>query len=99
MEFPALIQNLPSETHEFLSYRLDAKNCDVFFSEIEANTFISEHEHEVTVLNIVIAGSITVVLNGKTKTFVLGEWCEIPAHTRHSLQANEKSRLIEFWFK
>ncbi len=99
MEFPKWIRELPSEQHQFLSYHLKAKDCDVYFSELEAGVFNPDHTHENTVLNFVAEGSVTIVINGISKTYNVGSWCEIPKSTVHSLKAEAKSRLIEFWLK
>jgi|JI10StandDraft_1071094.scaffolds.fasta_scaffold374283_2 quercetin dioxygenase-like cupin family protein len=99
MDFPQWIKNLPFEQHQFLSFHLESKTCDIYFSEIEQGTFISEHLHDNTVLNFVAEGSVTIAIEGKTVTYTTGSWCEIPRNTTHTLKADTKARLIELWLK
>jgi quercetin dioxygenase-like cupin family protein len=99
MEFPKWITSLPAEQHEFLSYQLEGKTCDTYFSEVKEGTFIPPHQHDNTVLNFVAEGQITVEQNGKKQTYKTGDWCEIPKGTTHTLHSDTDSRLIEFWLK
>jgi quercetin dioxygenase-like cupin family protein len=69
MEFPKWITSLPAEQHEFLSYQLEGKTCDTYFSEVKEGTFIPPHQHDNTVLNFVAEGQITVEQNGKKQTY------------------------------
>lgn len=99
MEFPKWVKALPSEQHLFLSHRLEGKNCDIYFSELKEGTFNPSHVHDQTVLNFVAEGQITVEQNGKSKSYQMGEWCEILADTTHTLRADTNAKLIELWLK
>ena len=48
------------------------------------NVFYSEHTHETETAHIILDGSMTLRMNGESRTFSSGERCDVPAGVTHS---------------
>ncbi len=50
------------------------------------NAYYPDHTHLSTTAHIILEGEMTLTVNGKTETFKLGERCDVPANTLHSVR-------------
>ena len=48
------------------------------------NVFYSEHTHDTETAHIILDGSMTLTMNGESRTFSSGERCDVPAGVTHS---------------
>ncbi len=48
------------------------------------NAFYPEHSHEVETAHIILSGEMTLTMAGQTKTYLVGERCDVPAGAEHS---------------
>jgi mannose-6-phosphate isomerase-like protein (cupin superfamily) len=48
------------------------------------NAFYSDHTHAVETAHIVLDGEITLTQGGQTRTYGIGERCDVPANAVHS---------------
>jgi quercetin dioxygenase-like cupin family protein len=50
----------------------------------EAGANYPDHKHAKETAHIVLAGEMTLTMNGKSQTYHVGERCDVPAGTVHS---------------
>ena len=48
------------------------------------NAFYSEHTHAGLTAHIILAGEMTLAMNGESHTYHAGERCDVPAGAVHS---------------
>jgi mannose-6-phosphate isomerase-like protein (cupin superfamily) len=48
------------------------------------NAFYPDHTHTVETAHIILEGEMTLMQDGKTRTFVAGERCDVLARVAHS---------------
>jgi mannose-6-phosphate isomerase-like protein (cupin superfamily) len=48
------------------------------------NVFYSDHTHPVETAHIILDGEMTLTHDGKTRTYGIGERCDVPAGAVHS---------------
>jgi quercetin dioxygenase-like cupin family protein len=58
--------------------------------EDRPNAHYGEHTHESETAHIVLAGEITLNMDGASKTYVVGERCDVPAGAVHSARIGPK---------
>ena len=54
------------------------------------NAFYSDHTHPVETAHIILDGEMTLTQGGKTRTFVAGERCDVPAGAVHSAKMGSR---------
>jgi mannose-6-phosphate isomerase-like protein (cupin superfamily) len=48
------------------------------------DTVYPEHVHRTESAHIILSGEMTMTINGKSRTYKVGERCDLPAGTAHS---------------
>jgi cupin superfamily acireductone dioxygenase involved in methionine salvage len=48
------------------------------------NAFYSDHTHADVTAHIILAGEMTLTMHGVSKTYEVGDRCDVPADTIHS---------------
>ncbi|HYL63479.1 MAG TPA: cupin domain-containing protein [Candidatus Methylomirabilis sp.] len=48
------------------------------------NTYYSEHTHETETAHIILNGEMNLTMDGRSKTYRVGERCDVPAGAVHS---------------
>jgi mannose-6-phosphate isomerase-like protein (cupin superfamily) len=48
------------------------------------NTFYPDHQHAEETAHLILSGEMTLILDGKPKTYRTGDRCDVPAGTMHS---------------
>lgn len=92
--FPAIDLPLPERQVTTNAMRTD-KGLAVFFS-IHEDTELPEHAHGAQ-WGTVIAGSVTLTMNGETRTYGPGETYDIPAGTPHAVKVPAGSVLLDLF--
>tara|TARA_B100001248_G_C27398096_1_gene467306 strand:- start:376 stop:735 length:360 start_codon:yes stop_codon:yes gene_type:complete len=98
-DFPEIFQKLKKHEGQFPATILQANDCDVYFSTLQAGTLIPPHRHDTDNYSIIIEGELILDMYGAQKAFAVGQWCFVPADTEHSATTKVDTRLIEFWFR
>ena len=57
---------------------------NVYVWEDGADTYYPEHSHKLLTAHIVVTGEMHVTVDGKSRRYVAGERCDVPANTPHS---------------
>jgi quercetin dioxygenase-like cupin family protein len=50
------------------------------------DTFYPDHTHDVETAHVVLEGELTLTQAGETRTYAVGERCDVPAGVVHSAQ-------------
>jgi len=48
------------------------------------NVFYPDHQHDEETAHIILAGEMTLLLDGQARTYHSGDRCDVPAHSTHS---------------
>ena len=48
------------------------------------NTYYSEHTHETETAHIILNGEMTLTMGGRSRTYRVGERCDVPAGEVHN---------------
>jgi len=48
------------------------------------NVFYPDHQHDEETAHIILAGEMTLLLDGQARTYRSGDRCDVPAHSTHS---------------
>jgi mannose-6-phosphate isomerase-like protein (cupin superfamily) len=54
------------------------------------NAFYSDHTHPVETAHIILEGEMTLTQRGQTRTYAVGERCDVPAGAVHSARMGPK---------
>ena len=54
------------------------------------NAIYPEHTHEMETAHIILSGEMTITMGGLSKTYYLGERCDVPASAVHSAKMGPK---------
>lgn len=54
------------------------------------NAFYSGHTHPVETAHIILEGEMTLTQRGQTRTYAVGERCDVPAGAAHSARMGPK---------
>jgi mannose-6-phosphate isomerase-like protein (cupin superfamily) len=49
-----------------------------------ANAFYPDHTHETETAHVILAGEMTLTMDGKSQTYRAGQRCDVPAGAVHS---------------
>lgn len=82
----------------FEYYNLE-KDYDVSINFIRHETRVPPHSHEQEVFNYVFNGELSVFVDDIEKSYLTGEWINIPAGKIHSVEAKTDVILLELWKK
>ena len=55
-----------------------------------AEAFYPDHTHETETAHIILAGEMTLTVNGKSQTYRAGERCDVAARAVHSARMGPK---------
>ena len=97
--FPEPILNLPEALMPLdgvKGYISQAENNQIVFMEFEKDVNIPEHSHG-SQWEIVLHGKADVVINGKKKTYSVGDNFFIPANAPHSAKVYSGYASIAFF--
>ena len=88
--FPELILNLPQADiplQGLTAYLSQAENHQILFMHFAEDVELGEHSHEAQ-WGIVLEGSISMTIDGKTRTYSQGERYFVPAGVKHSAKVH-----------
>ena len=54
------------------------------------NAFYADHTHETETAHVILAGEMTLTMNGQARTYRTGERCDVPAGAVHSARMGPK---------
>ena len=63
------------------------------------NAFYPDHTHAVETAHIILEGEMTLTQGGKSRTYVVGERCDVPAHVAHSAKMGSLGCRYLIWEK
>jgi quercetin dioxygenase-like cupin family protein len=55
-----------------------------FVWEDGPDAFYPDHTHETETAHVILGGELTLTSEGETRTYQVGERCDVPAHAVHS---------------
>jgi quercetin dioxygenase-like cupin family protein len=85
MTDPGNLQGKMSTDLESMSARLRNEGFTrTFVWQDGPNAFYSQHTHEQETAHIILDGEMTLTLGGATRTYAVGERCDVPAGAAHS---------------
>ena len=67
--------------------------------EYEPNLDKPMHTHDVSAMALVISGEFTLALEGESRTYAPGEWCELPAGTVHTERTGPDGATVLLAYK
>lgn len=77
---------------------LGTHGCDVHFSHYDKGARSSPNINGFSTRNLVTKGQLILELNGQRRVIRAGEWFEIPAQTKYSVECLSDCSIIEFCF-
>ncbi len=72
---------------------------DVSINFIQQGTKVPPHGHDQEVFNYVFNGELSVFIDDIEKSYLTGEWVNIPAGIIHSVETKTDVILLELWKK
>jgi quercetin dioxygenase-like cupin family protein len=68
-----------------LSKGLEAEGfADTFVWQDRPHAFYPDHTHAGLTAHIILDGEMTLTMNGESRTYIVGERCDVPAGAAHS---------------
>jgi uncharacterized cupin superfamily protein len=64
--------------------------ADTFVWQDGPQAFYSDHTHNGKTAHIILDGEMTLTMEGQSRTFRVGDRCDVPAGTVHSAQMGPK---------
>ena len=55
-----------------------------------ADTWYPDHVHPTATAHLIVEGEVTVTIKGKSRTYKVGERCDVPGGTVHSAKMGPK---------
>lgn len=94
-----LLSSLPPVQENQFTYFDIGQAFEVTINQIQPNSSLPLHVHEVDVFNLVLEGEITFSVDGKDSSYRANEWCHIRANQTHAVRTTSPVTLLEFWQK
>ena len=57
---------------------------DTFVWQDRPNAFYPDHTHAGLTAHIILDGEMTLMMNGESRTYTVGQRCDVPAGATHS---------------
>ena len=75
------------------------KDYDVSINFTQQGTTVTPHSHDQEVFNYIFNGELSIFIDGIEKSYLAGEWINIPAGRIHSVETKTDVILLELWKK
>lgn len=75
------------------------EDYDVSINFIQQSTKVPPHSHDQEVFNYVFNGEFSIFIDYIEKSYITGEWINIPAGKIHSVETKTDVILLELWEK
>jgi quercetin dioxygenase-like cupin family protein len=76
---------MPDLSETRLKQRLEAEGFShTFVWQDRPNAFYPDHTHTGLTAHIILDGEMTLTMSGESRTYAVGERCDVPAGATHS---------------
>jgi quercetin dioxygenase-like cupin family protein len=97
--FEEIFKNINSIKEIGFEYYNIQENYDVSINFIQQGTKVPSHAHDQEVFNYVFNGEFSIIIDDIEKTYLTGEWVNIPVGKIHSVETKTDVILLELWKK
>jgi len=97
--FEKIFKNSNSIKETGFEYYNIQEDYDVSINFIQQGTKVPPHSHDQEVFNYVFNGEVSVFIDDIEKSYLTGEWINIPADKIHSVETKTDVILLELWKK